>query len=290
MQGKYFNFISAKEPIFQPKIAIFAIIGAILGAGLIAGFAWLYHIAGGKIYYDNAGEYAELSGVDVSKGGKFTLKRSLDFNKEGAFTSDYFVYDANGKLLGEAKNIPMAEKVQIPVARIGLSVNKIAGNPVMLDNLKLYANGLAADFELYNAKTGIQYTDLETAKDSNTAYRLSWMNGTAYEKVYSIVAAFYNGDKLVEEKVIKEIKMAPGADYVDTGIVEVAEGQSVKLFARNDSKAEPDRGKDNTPDADTSKGGNSTMLLIIIIGGSVALVAMLAVAALVLFKKPKKQE
>ena len=36
--------------ISKKKIAIFAIIGAILGAGLIAGFAWLYHIAGGKIY------------------------------------------------------------------------------------------------------------------------------------------------------------------------------------------------------------------------------------------------
>ena len=65
---------------------------------------------------------------------------------------------------------------------------------VQFDNLKLYANGVGADFELYNAKTGIEYTDLETAKDSNTAYRLSWMNATGYEKVYSIVAEYYNGE------------------------------------------------------------------------------------------------
>lgn len=247
-----------------------------------------FKIAGGKVYYDQNGEYVELAGVDVSKGGKFTLKRSLDFNKEGAFTSDYFVYDADHKLLGEAKNIPMAEKLTLPVAKIGMSVSKIAGNPVMLDNLKLYANGLAADFELYNAKTGMQYTDLETAKDSNTAYRLSWMNGTASEKVYSIVAAYYNGDKLVEEKVIKEIKMAPGADYVDTGIVEVPEGQSVKLFARNDSKAESEQGEDTGDN--TSKGESKTMLLIIIICGAVVLIALVVVAVLIVFKKPGKKE
>ena len=250
-----------------------------------------FKIAGGKIYYDKAGEYVELAGVDASAGGKFTMKRELDFTKEGAFTCDYTVYGADGKILGEAKDVPVASKVKIPVGRVGMGVSKIAGKAVQLDNLKMYATGLGADFELYNAKTGIKYTDLETAKDSNTAYRLSWMNATAYEKVYSVVAAYYNGDKLVEEKVIEEIKMAPGTDFVSMGIVEVKDGQTVKLYARNDSKAEPEKGGDsdgNNSGATTEK-GNDSALVIIVIAVAVVLLAGIAVAVVLLTKKPAKK-
>lgn len=237
-----------------------------------------FKIAGGKVYYDKAGEYVELTGVDVSAGGKLTLKRSLDFTKEEAFTCDYTVYNADGKVLGEVKDVPMASKVKIPVGRIGLSVSKITGDAVQLDNLKMYADGVGADLELYNAKTGIQYTDLETAKDSNTAYRFSWMNATDSEKTYSIVATFYNGNKKVEEKVIEEIKMVPGADYVSSGIVEVKDGQTVKISARNDSQ----------PGAFTS-GGDDTVLLILVIVIAVVLVAGIVVAVLLLTKKPAKK-
>ena len=246
-----------------------------------------FKIAGGKVYYDNAGAYAELAGVDVSAGGKLTLKRSFDFNKEGAYTCDYTVFDANGKVLGEAKAIPVAEKVKIPVARMGVGVTKVTGEAVKLDNLKMYANGLAADFELYNAKTGIQYTDLESAKDSNTAYRLSWMNATAYEKVYSIVAEYSDGTT----KVIQEIKMAPGTDYVDTGIVEVPEGQTVKLYARNDSKDAPADDKGNSAGSD-KKGNNdgNTLLIIVAVVGAVLLIGLIVVAVLIVFKKPAATE
>ena len=245
-----------------------------------------FKIAGGKVYYDNAGAYVELAGVDVAAGGKLTLKRSLDFTKEGAYTSDYTVCDASGKVLAEVKAVPVAEKVKIPVERIGLSVTKITGDAVLLDNFKMYANGLAADFELYDAKTGIEYTDLETAKDKAVAYRLAWMNATSYEKEYSVVAAYYKGGQLVEEKVIQTIKMAPGTDYVDTGIVEVAEGQSVKVYARNDSKAEPEGGN-NSDDKkpDTSAGSEDTVMLIAIIAGGVVLLAIIIVAVVVLTKK-----
>ncbi len=250
-----------------------------------------FKIAGGKIYYDNAGSYVELAGVDASAGGKFTLKRNFNFTKEDAFTCTYTVYDAEGKVLGEAKDVPVASKVKIPVARIGLGVSKVAGSAVQLDNLKMYATGVAADFELYNAKTGIEYTDLETAKDSNTAYRLSWMNATAYEKVYSVVAAFYNGDKLVEEKVIEEIKMAPGTDFVSMGIVEVKDGQTVKLYARNDSQPEPENGGKpgtNKPGA-TNPEGDNTVLLIVVIAVAVVLLAGIVVAVVLLTKKPAKK-
>ena len=250
-----------------------------------------FKIAGGKVYYDKAGEYVELSGVDVSKGGKFRFVRGMDFNKADAITCDYAVYDAAGKLLGEVRDVPSVA-MKLPIGRIALSVTKITGNPVVLDNLKLYANGVGADFELYNAKTGIEYTDLETAKDSNTAYRFSWMNATAYEKVYSIVAEYYNGTTLTETKVIKEIKMAPGTDAVASGVVEVAEGQSVKIYARNDSQPEPENPNqtgDNGTEKDKTKDGNS-MMLIIIIAGVVVFAALIVVAILIVFKKPSAAE
>ena len=250
-----------------------------------------FKIAGGKVYYDNAGRYVELTGVDVSKGGKFKLKRSVDFNNAEVFTSDYAIYNASGELLGQVKDVPMVQ-VKLPVQKLNLSVAGVTGDAVLFDNLKLYANGVGADFELYNAKTGIEYTDLESAKNSNTAYRLSWMNATAYEKVYSVVAAYYNGDKLVEEKVIEEIKMAPGADYVSTGVVEVKDGQTVKLYARNDSQPEPENGDKpgtNKPGANKSEGDN-TVLLIVVIAVAVVLLAGIVVAVLLLTKKPAKKK
>ena len=243
-----------------------------------------FKIAGGKLYYDRAGEYVELTGVDVSKGGKFKLKRCLDFTNAEGFTSDYAVYDASGKLLSEVKDVAIAT-IKLPVQKVAVSVSKITGDAVQLDNLKLYVNGLAADFELYDFETGIEYTDLETAKTKSTAYRLSWLNGTAYEKVYSIVAEYADGTT----KVLKEIKMAPGVDGVTTGIVELAEGQSVKIYARNDSKADPEN--PNQGDAGKDKAKNDDMMLVIVlIVAGVILVAIFVVGVIVLKKKPAVEE
>ena len=69
------------------------------------------------------------------------------------------------------------------------------------------------------------------------------------------MAVYNNG----EEKVIETIKMAPGTDAVATGIVEVAEGQTVKLFARNDSKPDADQqtpGADSDTDKNNAKNNN----------------------------------
>ena len=251
-----------------------------------------FKIAGGKVYYDNNGEYVELPGVTVAAGSKYKLKRSVDFNNAEACTSDYAVYDASGKLLGQVKKIPMP-KVTVPVLKLNLSVTGIAGGAVLLDNLKMYANGVGADFELYNAKTGIEYTDLETAKDSNTAYRLSWMNATKYEKVYSIVATFDNG----EEKVIETIKMAPGTDGVATGIVEVASGKTVKIVARNDSQPEPEDDGTTPGDSNANKNeGNNkgskgqTGLLIAIIAAGAVLIGIVVAAILLLTKKKPEEK
>ena len=249
-----------------------------------------FKIAGGKVYYDNNGEYVELTGVDVSAGGKFRLRRVLDFNTKDAYTSSYYVYDASGKVLGEAKNIPMA-KVNIPIPKIGIGVAGVTGEAVLFDNFRLFTVGVATDFEVYDAKTGIKQTDLEAIRNQSTAYRLSWQNASGYEKVYSVVAAFYNGEKLVEEKVVKEIKMAPGTDAIDFGIVDVADGQSVKLYVRNDSQPEPEEnGKPdaNKPGATDSK-NDDTILLVGIIAAAVILVAAVAVAVVMMTKKPAKK-
>ena len=246
-----------------------------------------FKIAGGKVYYDKAGEYVELEGVDVSAGGKFKLKRSVDFNNAEALTSDYAIYDASGELLGQVKDVPMVQ-VKLPVQKLNLSVAGVTGDAVLFDNFKLYANGVGADFELYNAKTGIEYTDLETAKDSNTAYRLSWMNATKYEKVYSIIAEYSDGTS----KVIEEIKMAPGTDYVSMGIVEVKDGQTVKVYARNDSQPESENGGNKPSDKPgaTEEKNNETVLLIIILVVAVVLVGVAITIALLLSKKKKSKK
>ena len=246
-----------------------------------------FKIAGGKVYYDQAGEYVELAGVDVSAGGKFKLQRCVDFNNPEALTSDYAVYDAEGKLLAQVKDVPMPA-LKLPVEKIGFGVSKVEGDAVLVDNFKMYANGVAADFEVYDFETGIQHTDLEKARDTDSAYRLSWMNGTAYEKVYSIVAAYYNGDTLVSEKVIEEIKMAPGTDAVVTGIVKVEDGQSVRLYARNDSQPEPEDDNNGTPGeekpGDDTK-GETPVVLIAVIAGAVVLIALIVVIIVVAGKK-----
>ena len=244
-------------------------------------------IAGGKVYYDNAGKYEEMTGVDVSAGGKFKVQRCVDFNNPEAFTSDYTIYDASGKVLSQVKDVPMTT-VKLPVDKVALSVSKVSGDAVLVDNFKLYANGVGADFEVYDFDTGIKQTDLDKARDKDTAYRFSWMNGTAYEKVYSIVAAYYNGDQLVEEKVIEEIKMAPGTDAVSTGIVKLEDGQSVRLYARNDSKPEPEDNSGNTGNENPGQeepAGETPVMLIAIIAGAVVLVAIIVVAVVVLTKK-----
>ena len=203
-----------------------------------------FQIMGGKLYYYNSDKYVALEGVALTAGGKFTLKREVDFNTADAFTSDYTVYDSAGKMLASVEDVPASTKVKLPVQGIGISTDNVSG-VVYLDDYKLYATGVATDFMLYDEKNGLRVTELDQARTANTAYRLSWLNGTAYEKIYTIIAAYYNGDSLVEEKVVREVKMAPGSDSVEIGIVEVKAGQSVRVYLRDDSKPEPsDTGND----------------------------------------------
>ena len=163
---------------------------------------------------------------------------------------------------------------------------KLVGFDTELAEAVFGAMGYKVIFKLidWNAK----YTDLESAKDSNTAYRLSWMNATKSEKVYSIVATFGNG----EQKVIETIKMAPGTDGVATGIVEVAAGQNVKIVSRDDSQPEPED-DGTTPggsSSDKNEGNNKgskgqTGMLIAIIAIGVVFIGIIVAAILMLTKK-----
>ncbi|MBQ8881365.1 MAG: hypothetical protein IJ030_04235 [Oscillospiraceae bacterium] len=226
-----------------------------------------FKLSGGKISYMEAGEYKEMK-LDISAGGKYTFRREMDLE---AFTCNYIVTDAAGKTLVEA------EKVAVPefngkVNKLGLTCKKVTGK-LLLDNFSLRAAGAAADFEIYDAKMGLGLEE-NAVHNAPVAYRLSWTNVDADEQAATVMAAFYEGETLKEEKVIKEVKMAPGCDGVENGIVEVAEGQSVKVYLKRETPAEK---------------SSADIGLIAGIAAAVVVVVAAIVLALVLIKK-KPQE
>lgn len=250
-------------------------------------------IAGGKLYYDKAGEYQELEGIDLSAGGTVTIRREVDFTDAKALKCHYTVVDPTGKVLGKVQDVPMVE-LSLPITTICIGVSKVTGDPVLFDNYKLYITGVAADFELYDANTGLFLNEIDKAREADTAYRVSWVNATRSEKVYSVVAAYYEGDKLVSETVVEEIKMAPGVDGIDTAIVKNEEGKSLLVYLRDDSPAEGDGNKE--PSAPGNKPGNPTtnpagddQLLIVVIVLAVLTVASLVALVVVILNPGKKK-
>lgn len=237
-----------------------------------------FKVVGNKVYYSENGAYTELSGVSLTPGNKYRFVREMNFNDAEAFSADYYVYDADGKLLGSAKNIGINE-FELPVAGIGMSCDGIAGEALLLDNYKLYPTKVGYDFELYSADLGVKVKETDKAQAQDVAYRFSWMNATNTETDYKVMAAYYAGDKLVEEKVIEEIKMAPGAERIDTGIVNAPEGQSVLVYLKSDTPAADSEGK--TP-------SSPNLILILVIAAAVVMVAAVLVLLLLPKKKTKK--
>lgn len=181
-------------------------------------------IADDKVYYDAEGNYEEMSGVKLFAGQKYTLKREVDFRNEQLCS--YTVLDAAGKVIGQAKNIPM-KKISLPVTKIAFSCADVTGK-VLVDDYKLYPTGVTANMERYNAKTGILLKDVKSSED--VAYRVSWLNGSKETENMEVVATFHSADsKQVSQKVIQKVQMKPGCDGVETGIVEVPQGQIVTL-------------------------------------------------------------
>ncbi|MBQ8880725.1 MAG: hypothetical protein IJ030_00930 [Oscillospiraceae bacterium] len=262
-----------------------------------------FKLAGGKLYYSQlkadgaAAEYVELTDLSA---GTYTLKRLMDFN-DGKAASTYYVYDAAGKELKASGKV--AQPVFSSITTIEFScVN--ADKDVLLDNYKISLTGTTIDFGLYDAKTGMAVATA-APRAASTAYRVSWLNATDKEETATVVAEIYEGETLKETKTVKELKMAPGCDGVETGIVEIAEGQSVKVSVKSavkvsviDPKAEKPAepttpgtatnptaapgASDPTQGTDANKGDNSTVIIIV---AAVAVAVVAVVLALVLTKK-----
>lgn len=266
-----------------------------------------FKIANGKVYYAKGGDYEEIPNLDVSAGGKYTFKRVMHF-AEDSFTSDYYVLNAEGKPVAIVKDIPVSV-CNLPVATIFLGCKNLKGK-LLLDDYSLNAYGTHADFELFEAEYGVML-DATKTQSTDTAYRLSWLNPSANtETTAKIVAEFYEGDKKVSEEVVKELKMAPGCDGVETGIVEVKDGQSVKLtLLTEDKKLNNDdetviggnTGDNNNDNHDnnsnTGNAGNTgntgkkpagISIGVIAIIAAAAVSVIVVVLALVLTGKPKK--
>ena len=244
-----------------------------------------FKIVGGKVYYSTLGtdeegkavqEYKEL--MDITPG-TYIFRREVNFNNKEDYRSNFAVYDTTGKELKSVTKV--ATPVFKAITTINFATKDTGDKPVYLDNYAITLTGITADFEIYDAHTGMPQRDesAEIPRDSATAYRLSWLNATAQEEAATVMAAFYNGSTLVEEKVIKEVKMVPGYDGVETGIVEVAEGQTVKVYLKTTVKTgeEPpvEEPKDDEPKDE--KGGLG-IGVIALIASSVITVIAIAVA------------
>ena len=89
------------------------------------------------------------------------------------------------------------------------------------------------------------------------------------------MAAIYENNALKEERVIKEVTMLPGCDGVETGIVEITDGQAVVVYL-----------KTIEPQVDTPAKGTNPMVYLLI--GSVVAGALL-IAVVLVATKPKKK-
>ncbi len=264
-----------------------------------------FKVANGKVYYDNEGEYVEIPGLDVSAGGTYTFKRVLHFSEDGKFTSDYHVLNAEGKAIAGVKGATVSD-CNLPVETITVGCKGLSGK-LILDNYSLNAYGIHSDIELYGAKLGMPVEDATKAQSEATAYRVAWQNNTANaEATAKVIAEFYENGNKVSEKVLQEMTWAPGCDGVVTGIVEVENGQSVKIsLLSEEKKLSPDdeviSGEDNTGDNGNNDNNNDNnnnttgkkpagMNIGVIVFIAVAVIGVIfLVVVVVVTKKPAKK-
>ena len=244
-------------------------------------------IKAGKVYYDYEGVSTEMTGVTLSGNKTYVIRREVDFRDAANFKSNYWILDAEGNVLGEAKDIPILE-MTLPINGIGITCNGFAEDPILVDNYKIYPVGLTAEFEVYNADNGIRLEDMTAAQASNGAYRLSWLNATDKDEITTVMAAFYDANgKLIKEEAVKTITMTANADGIEHGIVEnAAEGQTVKIYLKS-GDAGNNNNNNNNQGGQTEKDGGSLGLIIGIAAGAVVLIAAVVVVLLVLKKKKK---
>ena len=183
-----------------------------------------FKVEGGKVYYSKDGAYVELGKVTP---GTYVFRRTMDFNDPAAFTACYYLLNDKGAVLAKAENIPAPAFTAI--TSIGFATKK-ATKALALDNFRIAITGSrAADFTLYNVATGLQVADPKGAQSQSTAYRLSWLNASDKVETAKVQVALYENGQLKDHVTVKTIQMEPGCDGVETGIVEVADGQTVKI-------------------------------------------------------------
>ncbi len=171
-------------------------------------------IEDGKAIYFEGSNQKEIPGVALTPGGTYIFKREVDFRNASSFKNSYFVYDANGNLLGSVSDIPMGV-AELPIKEVGFYTTAVS-DAAYIDNFKMYPVGVTTELEAYDVATGVE-VDVNTAHNKDAAYRLSWMNAS---NEYKVAKVYNNGTLLTE------IKMAPGQDGVNTGVVK---GSGIKF-------------------------------------------------------------
>ena len=159
-------------------------------------------ISGGKVYYNGNTEL-----TSVTAGQTYTISRELDFRKDNAFTSTYTVYDDDGEIVAQKKDVAMG-KLTLPVKNITFSATNV--DEAYIDDYRLQAIGVTTELRLYEADTGMRMADPTAATKEDAVYRVSWYNATGE---YQIAKVYNNG------KLIQTIEMPSGADNFTTGKV-----------------------------------------------------------------------
>lgn len=249
-------------------------------------------IVGGKVYYDNAGEAVELTGVTLNAGAKYTAVREFDFTNKEACTCRYYIYDAEGKEIAKTAKVPVPAKWELPIAIIAYGTKGVAGKAVLFDDYKLYATKVNTDFYLYDAHSGMPLADVNAPHDRATAYRFAWLNSTNTEKSYTVMVAYYDGETKVSEEVYKELKLAPNTNGADWGEIEnKQEGKTMLVYLKDNNPVEDEdvlTDGGNKPTTDDEKTGLDTQMIIII--AAAAAVVVIAVVVIVIMASAKKKK
>ena len=246
-----------------------------------------FRIFDGKIYYGKIGEYTAFEGITLAADTEYHLKRVLNFTDSEAMVSSYYIYDAEGNLLSKAENVAI-DNLKLPVQKIGISTENYGTSTVYVDDYKLYATGVATDFEVYNADTGILLEDPTAAWEGNAAYRLSWMNASDKTVFYNVVASYSDGTS----SVVASIEMKPGSDNVNTGVIK-PEGKAVTLSLEQVESQTPVDDPDDIGGGNQGGSGNAageeedtTILFMVLLTITVFVACVCAIAvALVLTDK-----
>lgn len=184
-------------------------------------------ISGGKAYgYDVDGKLHEICSLGA---GVYTVKRISDFTNPDSHAADYAIYDAKGNLLGEVKDLPTAACAVVGMT-ITMSVSG-AAKAVLLDDYKLYPIGVTTILEQYDTVYGQKLTDA-SERTADTAYRLSWLNGSQQYKRARIYDAKTGA-------TIETVDMAPGMDGVAVGVVKASADKPILISVEVQNVAMP---------------------------------------------------